>query len=371
MSQEEAESALMQRENQDKTFLVRESITVQNALVVSTVDSDRIKKYLVQRNSSGGYTIPEPRGGIFPSLDKFIEVLRQNNHITVPCQRDDWECGEHLSTYREEPIATGRRSVFFQGHWTPDVRRRWAATKSAVRELNETSQRSVEDIEELLACAKLLKTLSHPRIVKLLGVRTTGTHLCIATEFMERGDLLKYLHNEGSSLSTTPLLSIARQITKGMRYLSEDMLTVHRKLKASNVLIGACPAADVRITGFSSARFIPPGSKFVKGDENEKLPIKWLAPESLNKSEYYVKSDVWSFGVVVSELVTHGKKPYREMNNEQVMQFVCGTWRMPKPENCPEDVYSLMNKCWARSRDSRPSFLFLEGHLEELGMKSM
>ena len=367
MSHVEVEIVFTQRENQDKAFLVRESITVENALVVSAISADYIRKDIVRRNDRGGYTVS---GCTFSSIDEYIEALRLNGHITVPCKRDDWECGKRLLTDREERIVTGRKSVVFEGQWTPDGCRR-IAVKSAVRELNETSQKNVKDIEELLACAKLLKTLNHPQIVKLLGVRSSGSRLCIATEFMERGSLAGYLRTEGSGLRKPHLFSIAKQICKGMRYLSEDMIIVHRKLTASNVLSGANPVADVRLTGFSSALSIPPGSKFVKGDENDQLPIKWLAPESLKEVTFSVKSDVWSFGMVLFELVTHGGTPYPLLKNERVMEMVCAGWQMPRPVECPEDVYNVMSKCWAYSGEARPSFLSVQDQLERLVMQSM
>ena len=379
MSREEAEIALTQPETTDKTFLVRESTTVNNALVLCTVSSDCAKNYLILRNDKGGYTFPTNGDGhgvpehshlTFCSINEYIDDLQRRGCITVPCKRDHWECGDRLSTYREELITTGRRSVVFEGEWTPDDRRRKATIKAAVRELN-TSVRNVQNIEELIACAKLLKSLNHPQIVKLLGVRTTGKCLCIATEFMERSNLSGYLLTEGSGLRMPHLLSIAKEITRGMRYLSEDKMIVHRKLKASNVLIGHNPLADVRITGFSSARSIPSGSKSVKGDEDEELPVKWLAPESLRELTFSVKSDVWSFGVIVYELVTHGGKPYPQLKNEQVKSFVCGTRRMLRPEGCPEDVYALMSNCWACYGKVRPSFSFLQDHLDRLVVQNM
>jgi fyn-related kinase len=371
MSHEEEEVALLQRGNPDKAFLVRESTTDKNALVISSKYGDEITKYKVKRNDSGGYTFS---GCTFPSLSKYIKALQHHSHITVPCNRDNWECGRRLKTYREEQIAVGLRSVIYKGEWDPDERpgncgRR--AKSCAVRELSETSRRKVPDIENLLACAKLLKTLNHPQIIQLLGVRTTGPHFCVATEFMINGSLDEYLRTEGSGLGESLLLSIAKQICKGARYLSEDMLIVHRNLMARNVLIGANPVADVRVTGFSAALAIPPGSSFINGDETEQLPIRWLAPESLTDLKFSVKSDVWSFGIVLFELMTHGKTPYSQMTHQQVKEMVGNGWQMPKAEECPDDVYKIMSECWLYDVNARKTFLSLEKDLEKLVMERL
>ena len=366
----EAENALTQRGNIDRSFLVRESTTVEHGLVVSVLDSDKISHYLVLRVNGGGYKIPRTRNSAFYTtrIDEYISTLRGNRLISDVCKRDDLECGDRLAVHRQELIAMRDRSLIFTGTWTP--RDPGITTKkAAVRELREP--KNTEHIEELLGYGKLLRTLHHPQIMKLLGVTTTGPRLGITTEFMDRGSLSRYLRDEGNSLKVFQVLAIAKQTAQGMQYLSEKMRIVHRKLTARNVLIGKCPIADVRIGGLSQARLIPLGKNFVQETKHIKFPIKWLAPETLKDAAFYLNSDVWSFGVLVSELVTHGRDPYPDLSTRDVAKKVCDGWRMPKPLECPNDTYHLMMTCWEQDHMLRPSFSQLRDRLDKMVMEKM
>ncbi len=149
-------------------------------------------------------------------------------------------------------------------------------------------------------------------------------------------------------------------ITVGMAYLEEHNF-LHRDLAARNILVGegnVCKVAD-----FGLARIIK--EDIYNPREGTKFPIKWTAPEAALFSRFSIKSDVWSFGIVISEVVTKGAMPYPGMNNRQVLEAVERGYRMPKPEGTPEPLYNIMLTCWKHEAEDRPTFDSLKALLED------
>lgn len=119
----------------------------------------------------------------------------------------------------------------------------------------------------------------------------------------------------------------------------------------------------VKIADFGLARLI-------KEDEYEarvgaRFPIKWTAPEAANYSKFSIKSDVWSFGILLTELVTYGRIPYPGMTNAEVLHQVEHGYRMPCPTGCPQALYEIMLECWHKDPMKRPCFETLNWKLEE------
>nr|XP_027799173.1 ephrin type-A receptor 1 isoform X3 [Marmota flaviventris] len=102
---------------------------------------------------------------------------------------------------------------------------------------------------------------------------------------------------------------------------------------------------------------------FLKGG---KIPIRWTAPEAIAHRIFTTASDVWSFGIVMWEVLSFGDKPYGEMSNQEVMKSIEDGYRLPPPVDCPAPLYELMKNCWAYDRARRPHFLQLRAHLEQL-----
>ena len=94
------------------------------------------------------------------------------------------------------------------------------------------------------------------------------------------------------------------------------------------------------------------------------FPIKWTAPEAALYSQFTIKSDVWSFGILLTELITQGRLPYPEMSNAEVLQQLERGYRMPCPSGCPEALHQIMLECWRHDADSRPTFETLTWRLE-------
>ena len=141
----------------------------------------------------------------------------------------------------------------------------------------------------------------------------------------------------------------------------EEHNYVHRDLAARNILVGegyVCTVAD-----FGLARIIIENP--FNPQKGIKSPIKWTAPEAALHNRFSIKSDVWSFGIVIAEVVTKGSTPYPRMNNHQVLMAVNRGYRMPKPEGAPEPLYNIMLTCWKHKPEDRPTFDFLKALLED------
>ena len=211
-----------------------------------------------------------------------------------------------------------------------------------------------------LLCFKILIPVTLYLHLQLYAVCTQEEPIYIVTELMRHGSLLEYLKGEGKDLKLTELIDMGAQVAAGMAYL-ERMNYIHRDLAARNILVGEgniCKVAD-----FGLARLIEDDE--YNAHQGAKFPIKWTAPEAALYQKFTIKSDVWSFGVLLVELVTHGRNPYPGMTNAEVLAQVERGYRMPQPMNTPDALYQIMLDCWKKNEWERPTFDYLQSILED------
>ncbi|XP_059776507.1 tyrosine-protein kinase receptor Tie-1 isoform X2 [Balaenoptera ricei] len=210
----------------------------------------------------------------------------------------------------------------------------------------------------------LCKLGHHPNIINLLGACENRGYLYIAIEYAPYGNLLDFLrksrvletdpafareHGTASTLSSRQLLRFASDAANGMQYLSEKQF-IHRDLAARNVLVGENLASKIADFGLSRGEEV-----YVKKTMG-RLPVRWMAIESLNYSVYTTKSDVWSFGVLLWEIVSLGGTPYCGMTCAELYEKLPQGYRMEQPRNCDDEVYELMRQCWRDRPYERPPF---------------
>ncbi|ESO07212.1 hypothetical protein HELRODRAFT_110726 [Helobdella robusta] len=181
---------------------------------------------------------------------------------------------------------------------------------------------------------------------------TTEEPIFIVMEYVANGSLQKFLRDDcGKTLTIHCLIDIAAQVANGMQYI-ESKGYIHRDLAARNVLIGENRL--IKIADFGLSRVVK--EDFYKATEDSKFPVKWAAIESIYSQIFTIKSDVWSFGILMVELLTFGTTPYPNMSNNEVQLRLQTTFRHPKPEGCSDELYEIMLNCWHRTPEKRPTF---------------
>nr|XP_008012287.1 tyrosine-protein kinase Fer isoform X1 [Chlorocebus sabaeus]XP_037840873.1 tyrosine-protein kinase Fer isoform X1 [Chlorocebus sabaeus]XP_037840882.1 tyrosine-protein kinase Fer isoform X1 [Chlorocebus sabaeus] len=206
--------------------------------------------------------------------------------------------------------------------------------------------------------AKILKQYDHPNIVKLIGVCTQRQPVYIIMELVSGGDFLTFLRRKKDELKLKQLVKFSLDAAAGMLYL-ESKNCIHRDLAARNCLVGENNV--LKISDFGMSRQEDGGVYSSSG--LKQIPIKWTAPEALNYGRYSSESDVWSFGILLWETFSLGVCPYPGMTNQQAREQVERGYRMSAPQNCPEDIFKIMMKCWDYKPENRPKFSELQKEL--------
>ncbi|XP_017750599.1 PREDICTED: focal adhesion kinase 1 [Rhinopithecus bieti] len=205
-----------------------------------------------------------------------------------------------------------------------------------------------------------MRQFDHPHIVKLIGVITENP-VWIIMELCTLGELRSFLQVRKYSLDLASLILYAYQLSTALAYL-ESKRFVHRDIAARNVLVSSNDC--VKLGDFGLSRYME-DSTYYKASKG-KLPIKWMAPESINFRRFTSASDVWMFGVCMWEILMHGVKPFQGVKNNDVIGRIENGERLPMPPNCPPTLYSLMTKCWAYDPSRRPRFTELKAQLSTI-----
>ncbi|XP_077999953.1 uncharacterized protein LOC144452682 [Glandiceps talaboti] len=185
-------------------------------------------------------------------------------------------------------------------------------------------------------------------------LRQSKRKTVIAEPPADDDDIYQYcdITNSKNTLNSDQLMTFAEQIVTGMEYLA-GLNIVHRKLGARNVFVGTDRVC--KIASFSQAVALNDG-KAVKEKLQGRLPIRWMAPESLKSDEFSFKTDVWTYGIVLWEIVTLGASPYPGLPNNEISGRIRDGEQMDKPSHCTEELYAVMQRCWNMKPGRRPSF---------------
>uniref|UniRef100_A0A674NWW6 Tyrosine-protein kinase n=1 Tax=Takifugu rubripes TaxID=31033 RepID=A0A674NWW6_TAKRU len=366
ITRRDSERLLLNLQNRRGTFLVRESETTKGAYCLSVLDYDNtkglnIKHYKIRKLDSGGFYITSRTQ--FTSLQQLVFHYHEHSDglchaLTDVCPvakpqtqglaKDAWEIPRE-SLRLDLKLGQGCFGEVWMGTWN-------GTTRVAIKTLKPGTMSPEAFLQE----AQVMKKLRHEKLVQLYAV-VSEEPIYIVTEYMSQGSLLDFLKGEAGKMLRLPqLVDMASQIAAGMAYV-ERMNYVHRDLRAANILVGdslVCKVAD-----FGLARLIEDNEYTAR--QGAKFPIKWTAPEAALYGRFTIKSDVWSFGVLLTELATKGRVPYPGMVNREVLDQVERGYRMPCPSECPSSLHELMLSCWRKDPEERPTFEYLQGFLED------
>ncbi|KAE8600125.1 hypothetical protein XENTR_v10013085 [Xenopus tropicalis] len=214
---------------------------------------------------------------------------------------------------------------------------------------------------DFLSEASIMAQFDHPNIIRLEGVVTRSKLTMIVTEYMENGSLDSFLKSRDGQFNIIQLVGMLRGISAGMKYLS-DLGYIHRDLAARNILVNnnmVCKVSD-----FGLSRILEDDPDAAYTTTGGKIPIRWTAPEAITYRKFSSASDVWSFGIVMWEVLAYGERPYWNMTNRDVINSVEEGYRLPAPMGCPAALHQLMLDCWQRDRNERPRFSLIVSVLD-------
>ena len=363
-----AETLLMKECNAPGSFLVRESEMNPGDFVLSLRGDQGVIHYPIKYEwlDSGSYSITSQ--ALFASLSELVAYFQQplGNLCTVllsPCVHAEKPPTSGLSKHANKEWNIDRREIRLQkkigaGSFTETWEGLWNEKMPVAV---KTIKPGLVDRSEFLAEADVIRKFEHPNLIQLYAVCSEGEPIYMVTELMKHGSLLEFVrHNpygKGRSLKHVDLIDMAAQVASGMAYL-EERNYIHLDLAAKNILVGEYLICKVADFGFSSL--------ISEDNYMHWFPIKWTAPEAALYNHYSMKSDVWSFGIVLYEIITYGRTPYAGFVTRDILEAVSeGGYRMPCPPNCPPKLYDIMLDCWSQEPDNRPSFKALQLQLEE------
>ncbi|XP_040908476.1 protein tyrosine kinase 2aa isoform X6 [Toxotes jaculatrix] len=327
------------------SFIVRVQKEGERALPSIPKLSNNEKKLEAVRSGVRAISVSE--------TDDYAEIVDEEDTYTMPSTRDYEIQRDRIELGR--CIGEGQFGDVHQGVYnSPDK----PALPVAIKTCKNCTSDSVR--EKFLQEALTMRQFDHPHIVKLIGVITENP-VWIIMELCTLGELRSFLQVRKYSLDLATLILFAYQLSTALAYL-ESKRFVHRDIAARNVLVSSVDC--VMLGDFGLSRYME-DSSYYKASKG-KLPIKWMAPESINFRRFTSASDVWMFGVCMWEILMYGIKPFQGVKNNDVIGRIENGERLAMPPQCPPTLYSLMTKCWSYDPSKRPRFTELKTQLSTI-----
>ncbi|KAL8228348.1 hypothetical protein R6Q57_015932 [Mikania cordata] len=331
--------------NQLTCLLAEVGLNIQEAHAFSTVDRYSLDVFVV--DGWPHEETDELRDAIEKKLVRLEQALPDHHssalvmyHFNIPNDgTDEWEIDPEVLTL-DHKVASGSYGDLYKGTY----RGQEVAIKMLKAE-NITTNMQQDFVQEVY----IMRKIRHKNVVQFIGACTDTSSLSIVTEFMSGGSVYDYLHKQKGTFKLPILLKVASDISKGMNYLHQNNI-IHRDLKAANLLMDENDV--VKVADFGVAR--------VKAQTGvmtaETGTYRWMAPEVIEHKPYDLKADVFSFGIVLWELLT-GRLPYEYLTPVQAAIGVVQKGLRPTiPKNTQPKLAQLLVRCWQKDPSLRPNF---------------
>ncbi|XP_064624922.1 focal adhesion kinase 1-like isoform X3 [Lineus longissimus] len=313
----------------------------------------RTPRQSVQRSSSSSSRRASGSSSPTEKFSDYAEIVEEEGDYSTPAARDYEIMRGDIEL--QEILGEGQFGDVHKGVYMGRDGRNLAVAIKTCKLDNEDSM-----ADKFLEEAFIMQQFDHPHIIKLIGV-CTESPIWIVMELAKLGEMRAYLQNKKHHLNLATLIMFSYQLSTALSYL-ESKKFVHRDIAARNILVSSQDC--VKLADFGLSRWVDDQS-YYKASKG-KLPIKWMAPESINFRRFTTASDVWMFGVCMWEILMYGVKPFQGVKNNDVIGKIENGERLQLPDSCPLSLYKLMCHCWSYEPSLRPAFSELKGRLQEI-----
>lgn len=366
--------------NAQRSYIIRKRIILETPSYEGSIGRDDLEANF-EKEASFNYLAPLVKIDCKTvTVDMDPEELSKCNGTQYELPLDPaWEMDRERLVFGRE-LGSGEFGIVMEAEYSTENYKKMVAVKMLKK------GHSDDELLNLVSEMEVMKKIGkHKNIINLVGCCTQNGPLYVVVEYAPHGNLREFLEKHRNlmkksldqhyvpegfdgnafrpSLSYTDLINFAYQIARGMEYLASQRC-VHRDLAARNVLV--CENNVLKIADFGLARNFVQGSDYYRKTTDGRLPIKWMALESLSGQIYTSQSDVWSYGIVLWELLTLGKSPYHGINAYDLQRLLESGQRMKMPTNCSPEIYQLMQDCWKAEPNERPNFSQIAQKLEEV-----